>query len=298
MKQLTFAAVLAALSFSTADAATLSFETAIASSRLNPNRNAAATDYKVTNLGAQPNAADRRVEINGFETGLVAQAEVKSFAHTIGGTRPVVGKLENVSSGFFKQSDFFVNSDIFVSAPCLKNPTAGTCPPKSEAETNFVFDFSTDEDAVLNFRGFYDRGSSTRHISDDQTNLMITNANRSREVFYSGSSNPNFTNNIFDETFGFFDGAINVEAGITYRFSLFQAASAVGGPPGVEITDSAKFLFAANVNGEPIDLLAFQSRLEAQIAGVAPVPLPAAGWLMLAGMGGLGALRCRKKTIH
>ncbi|MGX0978395.1 hypothetical protein ACSSVY_004135 [Roseovarius sp. MBR-51] len=34
----------------------------------------------------------------------------------------------------------------------------------------------------------------------------------------------------------------------------------------------------------------------ANITAVAPVPLPAAGWLMIAGLGGLGVLRRRRKT--
>jgi hypothetical protein len=34
----------------------------------------------------------------------------------------------------------------------------------------------------------------------------------------------------------------------------------------------------------------------ANITAIAPVPLPAAGWLMIAGLGGLGALRRRRKA--
>ncbi len=41
----------------------------------------------------------------------------------------------------------------------------------------------------------------------------------------------------------------------------------------------------------------FSNTREYQYGSVAPVPLPAAGWLMLAGIGGLVAMRRRKRTV-
>ncbi|MEP4194452.1 MAG: hypothetical protein ABJL99_02335 [Aliishimia sp.] len=116
--------------------------------------------------------------------------------------------MENTTQALLNDTDFFVNASINLSATCLGNPTAGTCPARIEASNITRFDFSVDEASTLTFSGFYDGGSSTRHINDDQTIFSITNATRSFEFFYSASSNPNFSDFIFDQTTGVFSGQL------------------------------------------------------------------------------------------
>ena len=282
-----FITALALCTWSNAQAATFSYETAEFRGETVAN-----TSFRTANLGPEPGADERRVEITGVETGLVGQVEDRSFLNGISAGRVTEGSFTNVSQGFFKGQDFAVSANINIATQCLSNPTDATCPPRIEVDNEFVFDFSVDQDATLNFAGAYGRGD-TRHIGDDSTFLSISDANRSASVFFTGTSSPNSPDNIFDAANGTFTGEIDLEAGTTYRFTLLQGATATGGPVGVPITDTAQFLFGATLSDTPVDLFTTQSQLNAALA---TVPLPAAGWLLMAAVAGVGAAGRRRKA--
>jgi hypothetical protein len=93
---------------------------------------------------------------------------------------------------------------------------------------------------------------------------------------------------------GAFGAPINLGGGLVIT-DFFLRMTACTPNPGTEVDPSCTFDAATGVwtlreGGESTIALV------ANVANVAPVPLPAAAWMLLAGLGGLGLIRSRRKA--
>ena len=97
---------------------------------------------------------------------------------------------------------------------------------------------------------------------------------------------------VFANASGLFDADLTV-GGVLYQFSTADAGSALGGSFSLgNLTGAVTFVFdsvAGNFGVNPDEVATWD--LE-----VSQVPLPAAGFLLIAGLGGLGALRRKKRS--
>jgi hypothetical protein len=88
--------------------------------------------------------------------------------------------------------------------------------------------------------------------------------------------------------FGNLDG-ISLPSDTVVGTMTFNAVGAPGSSTAISLADSAKWAGFSDINGAPITV-----NYTGTTANVSAVPLPAAGWLMLSGLGGLLGLQRRR----
>jgi len=133
--------------------------------------------------------------------------------------------------------------------------------------------------------------------ADATIDLLFTSPNGdsgSQDVTFNITNTVNTAGDTVGLSLGAFDFGF-----VPTPFSLGGGLTLNGFSTGLTSCSSANPLLDCTLNGSDWFLAENQTStlgIYANISAVAPIPLPAAGWLMIAGLGGLAALRRRRKA--
>ena len=234
--------------------------------------------------------ADRSQAI-GNDAGYVNSSYNNNFTGEIGSGRIGAGEQQALTQGLFADDGFFLNSEVSSEVQCVRNPTHGTCPPFLSSQATLQFSFTVDVDAALYLDGAWAGGDGTTGVNlvdffGFSLVRLTSNPFNPDELLEINTNATGFTAEV-----GIIDATIGLLAGETYVLSYnLQTHEISPGAVGVPITDVGQFILAASVIETNASTTAFQARF----AAASPVPLPAAGWMLLAGIGALGAMRKRR----
>jgi hypothetical protein len=130
----------------------------------------------------------------------------------------------------------------------------------------------------MNFDGSTDKNTSFASITGSEFTFAYSDGNRIADWTYTlGANDPGLT-------------AVVVKAGSAWAFTTDGWSFANGVYTGQVSTKDAGLVNINNGKGRKISHITFFD------TAVSPVPLPAAGWMLLAGLGGIAAMKRRKKA--
>jgi len=236
--------------------------------------------------------ADRTDPILQSSSGLVQGSASDAYSGNIGtvvGTRIGRAETESETFGLMLSDGFFFQSEVTTQAECILTTITG-CLPFMRNQASLTFDFTVDTDSTMYFDGSWIGGNedpATISIVDylGLSLSRVTIAGGTIPVF--GGVNTNGAQNGQDA--GSISGSANLTAGTTYRFGFNQSAYAQSVSATGAIDDDASFLaFSASFFANE-GVTDFQATYDAMT--MAPVPLPATGLMLIAGLGAVGAMR-------
>ncbi len=219
-------------------------------------------------------------------------ADLTTSASSTGSAGPGrVGKSEQTTStqALFAQDGFFAQGQISGTSECLENNTTASCTPFLWSRQSLVFDLTVDVTSTLFLNGIFDAGDSgasgsiVDFLSISIQRFSLAGAPGARTNILSGTGP---ASNVLSGTF---DTSIELNSGSVYEV---QIAHGVGTGGEFEV-DSGFFAIAGSIVEGNANVEDFGGRLDGALA---PVPLPAGGWLLLAGIGAMGAMRRRARS--
>lgn len=208
-----------------------------------------------------------------------------------------VGRSEQstTTQGLFADDAFFLRSIISNESECLQNSTNATCAPFLNARADLSFRIMADTASTLFLTGSWAGGTGEPGVATaDFVGISV-----SRISPVTGAPQPQFgisTNTSgFTSTGGLISGSVALETGIEYEIGIAHSTRTIGDFPNNRVTDAGFILFGGSIVEANANASALEARLDEALAAPA-IPLPAAGWMLLAGVGALGAMRRRKRT--
>lgn len=229
----------------------------------------------------------------GLALGTVDHAYSGAISN-VAGVRIGRTKTSALTYGLMEDDGFFFGSSVSTEAECTeKSGVSFGCRPFMGNQAAVSFSFSVDVDSVLFFDGTWFGGNGTLSPVSvvDYLSLSIRQDNGSGGFLVPYRVDTNIENR--NEAAGIFDGSVALSAGETYLFDFNHRAHAQApDAEGVVVMDDSFLSFAASIIESNADVDAFEGRYE---AAASAVPLPAAGWMLFAGVGALTAMRRRKR---
>ena len=235
--------------------------------------------------------ADRTDPILLSPSGVVQGSEANAYTGNIGtvvGTRVGRAETESDTIGLMQSDGFFFRSEVTTQSECIETNITG-CLPFMRNQATLTFDFTVDTNSTMYFDGSWVGGNedpASISIVDflGLSVSRVTIAGGTIPVF--GGVNTNGGQN--GQDFGAVSGFANLNAGTTYRFGFNQSAFAQSVSATGAIDNDASYLAFSASFFEDDDVAAFQSRYDALT--IAPVPVPAGGLMLIAGIGMMGAM--------
>lgn len=235
---------------------------------------------------------DRTDDILITPGGLVLGAASDAYSGPIpnvAGIREGRTKTTSLTYGLVQDDGFFFRSRVETEAECTrKEGVSFGCSPFMGNQAVVSFSFAVDADSTLFLDGdwFGGNGNLSPVSTADFLSVSVRRDNGFGAFFVPFRVDTNLENR--NEASGVIEGSIALLAGETYLFDInHRAAAQSEDAVGVLASDVSVLNFAASIVEANADVAAF----EARYAAAAPVPLPAAGWMLLAGFGALGLLR-------
>lgn len=229
-------------------------------------------------------------------SGLVIGTAADAYAGPIpnvAGVRVGRTKTSSATIGLVQTDGFFFRSVVETEAECTqKEGVSFGCSPFMGNQASVSFNFSVDADSTMFFDGTWLGGNGAQSPVSvvDFLALRVRQDNGFGGFLVPYNVDTNGPNR--NQPNGVFGGSISLLAGETYIFDFSHRAHAQApDAEGVVISDASVINFAASIIEANADVAAFEGRFN---AAAAAVPLPAAGWMLLAGVGAMGAMRRKR----
>jgi len=239
---------------------------------------------------------DRTDAITLSPNGVVSGSETDAYAGAIPNVAGVrLGRAETTSDtlGLLAEDGFLFRSIVTAEAECTqKSGVSFGCSPFMGNQATVSFEFMVDMDSTLFLDGSWFGGNGNESLVS-VVDFLGLNIQRDTGFIFQNIFAVDTNTFNRNEANGLFEGSVELTAGTTYRFN-FNHRTAVQAPDaeGVVVNDTSSILFAASIIQENANASTLDARIDA--LDIAPVPLPAAGWLLLASIGAMGALRRRR----
>lgn len=243
---------------------------------------------------------------NGLDNGVVevdtilsngSLAMLSTGVETIGsaGSTNRSGRSEQTTTtqGLFDDDAFFLRSLIRSESECLFNTSSGTCVPFLDTRAGLSFKISVDTASTLFLTGSWSGGTGETGVS--LADFASVRVSRIRPTGgFQTLFGINTNNSGFIDTAGIISGSVELVAGDEYEIGFLHSTRTAGNFPDNLVTDAGSIMFGGSIVEASANAVALNARLDQALA-VSAVPLPAAGWMLLAGFGALGAMRRRKR---
>jgi len=210
----------------------------------------------------------------------------------VAGVRLGRAATTSATVGLVADDGFFFNSQVTTEAECTqKEGVSFGCRPFMGNQADLSFEFMVDMDSTLYLDGVWFGGNGTESLISVVDFLGLSIREDTGLIFaprYTVDTNT-FNRN---EASGVFEGSVSLSAGVNYQFSFsHRAAAHAPDAEGVVVSDTGFLNFAASIVQDNADVAAFTARYEAAASATTAVPLPATGWMLLAGISAIGAMR-------